>query len=86
MDIDVTPSATRTEISGVNGWRGTLQVRVAAAPEHGKANEELVRFLSEVLAVDRDEVAVVKGARSHRKRVFAPLSPEEADKRLGRCR
>lgn len=83
LDVDVSPGAERTEISRVNEWRNTLQIRVAAAPEQGKANEELRRFLSEKLSLQMSDVQVVKGARSRHKTIFIGISPEEFDRRMG---
>ncbi|MBI2688589.1 MAG: DUF167 domain-containing protein [Acidobacteria bacterium] len=48
---------------------GTLKIRVKAAPEDGKANEELCQFLARHFGVSRQDVAIVTGATSQRKRV-----------------
>lgn len=60
IQVRVSPNARRSELVGPygDGWK----VRVAAVPEDGKANAELVRFLAEVLGV-RD-VRIVGGASS----------------------
>ncbi len=46
---------------------GTLKVDVAAAPEDGEANGELVRFLAEEFGVPRGNVSIVTGHASRRK-------------------
>lgn len=81
--IDASPGAARSEIVGVNEWRKALQVRIGARPREGEANEELLRFLSEVLRVPRRSIVLVRGERSSTKVVEAPLPVEEARKRLG---
>ncbi|MDH3365683.1 MAG: DUF167 domain-containing protein [Thermoplasmata archaeon] len=83
IDVDVSPGAKKTEVVAVNEWRGSLQVRVAAEPKRGKANDELLRFLSERLSLGPNAIRIVKGARSRIKTVFVRLSAEEAKKRLG---
>ena len=43
--VKVVPRSAKTEIVGTMA-DGTLKVRIAAPPEKGKANEELIRFLA----------------------------------------
>lgn len=83
ITIDVSPGSARTEITGVNEWRGTLETRVAAEPRDGRANEALLRLLSGKLAVPRRAVEIVKGERTSLKVVLVPLPPDEVRKRLG---
>jgi uncharacterized protein (TIGR00251 family) len=65
LAIKVVPGASRTEIAGLLGNR--LKVRVAAAPEGGKANRALVEMLREWFGV-RD-VEIVAGHSSAEKTV-----------------
>jgi uncharacterized protein YggU (UPF0235/DUF167 family) len=51
-----------------------LLVRVAAAPEKGKANEELVSWLSDELEVPRRELELLSGQTSRLKRIGLPAS------------
>jgi uncharacterized protein (TIGR00251 family) len=57
--LRVSPGAGRAEIVGRHGdgWK----VRVAAVPEHGRANDAVVRLLAETLEVPRAAVTVVSG-------------------------
>lgn len=48
---------------------GSLKVKVAAAPEDGKANEELCGILAAYYKVKRGEVEVIAGQTSTRKLV-----------------
>ncbi len=61
------PRARKSAIRGV--VEGALDVAIAAMPKEGEANEELVRFLAEVLGVPRRSVRVVRGESSRHKRV-----------------
>lgn len=83
ITIDVSPGASRTEVAGVNEWRGALQVRVAAEPREGAANEELVRFLAERLGVPRRTIEIERGATSTLKVVSLPVDASTARKVLG---
>jgi len=47
----------------LDGWK----VSVAAVPERGKANEEVVRVLAEVLALPKRRIAVVAGRSARTK-------------------
>jgi uncharacterized protein YggU (UPF0235/DUF167 family) len=41
---------------------GTLKIRVAAVPEKGKANAEIIRFFAETLNVSKSRIEIVSGA------------------------
>ena len=65
ITLRVSPGAKRTAVVGpyLDGWK----VRVAAAPEDGKANEAVVRLLAEVLSLPAGRVMVVAGRSSRTK-------------------
>jgi hypothetical protein len=48
---------------------GTWKVKVAAAPEKGKANRALCAFLAEKLGVAKSKVHIVAGETSQLKRI-----------------
>lgn len=73
LSVDVSPGADRTEIMGVNTWRGAIQIRVAAQPKEGEANDALVRFLSSKLGIPTKSLTIVRGAKSSRKIVHVGL-------------
>lgn len=78
LTIDASPGASKSEVVGVNRWRGALRVKIAAAAREGEANEELVRFLSERLSVPRQSIRILSGERSSVKTVFVPLAADRA--------
>jgi uncharacterized protein (TIGR00251 family) len=82
ITIDASPGAAKTEIVGVNQWRGALQVKIAAEPRDGAANDELLRFLSERLSVPRDSIRLLRGEKSSLKVVTVPLPVEQVDRLL----
>jgi uncharacterized protein (TIGR00251 family) len=82
LRLRVSPGAARTEVVGRHGdgWR----VRVAAAPEQGRANEALLDLLAHRLQVPRRELELVSGRSSRDKVVeLRGLAPAEAERRLG---
>jgi uncharacterized protein (TIGR00251 family) len=70
MDIrvKVIPKSSRTELAGTLA-DGTWKVKVAAAPEKGKANRALCEFLAEHFGVAQNRVTIMSGATSHLKRI-----------------
>jgi uncharacterized protein (TIGR00251 family) len=84
LRLRVAPGAHRAEVVGRhgNGWR----LRVTAAPERGRANDEVVDLLAATLGVRRSQVTVRAGARSRDKLVeLAGLDAAEAERRLQRA-
>ncbi len=60
LRVKVIPRSPRSEIVGELA-DGTLKVRIAAAPERGRANEELIDLLAARYGVDRNSVKIVSG-------------------------
>lgn len=58
-------NASQNKVVGFKG--GVLQVRIAAPPVKGKANKELVKFLSNILEVSKSNLTIEKGASGKRK-------------------
>jgi len=81
LRLRVSPGSRRAEIVGRHGeaWK----VRVAAAPERGRANAALLRLLSGVLRVPAGRLSVVSGHASRDKVVeLRGLDAAEAARRL----
>lgn len=75
LQVKVVPRARRSEIVGMLGNR--LKVRVAAAPEGGKANEALARLLRESLDAKRVEIVAGHGAPEKTVRLHGDLAAME---------
>jgi uncharacterized protein (TIGR00251 family) len=81
ISLRVYPNATRNEIVGITN--GVLGVKIAAPPIKGKANKELIAFLSQVLGVGRSHLSIIKGHTSRNKVIVIDgLSPEEVKRLL----
>jgi uncharacterized protein len=79
--VRVSPGAKTAAIVGPygDGWK----VRVAAPAEGGRANDALVRLLSETLALPRDAVTLVSGHAAREKIVeLVGLGPTQIERRL----
>ena len=66
--VKVIPKSSRTELVGYLP-DGTWKVKVAAAPEKGKANRALCEFLAEKLGVAKSKVHIIAGETSQLKRI-----------------
>lgn len=73
LKIKVTPKSGKHEIAGTLA-DGTIKVRLKAAPEQGKANEELIELLSEKYQVPRSHVTIISGHTSPTKFVSITLT------------
>ena len=81
ISLRVYPSAARNELVGFS--EGVLRVKIAAPPLKGKANKELVNFLSQLLHVSKNNVTILKGHAARNKVVaIEGLSQEEVSRRL----
>jgi uncharacterized protein len=79
LRLMVAPGASRTAVVGLLGDR--LKVRVAAAPEKGAANQELISFLARALNLPKSVIKLKSGSQSRQKVVeLADPSPDLAER------
>ena len=67
ITVHVQPNANQNKVVGFRD--GVLQVRIAAPPIKGKANQELVKFLSTLLGVSKSSLSIEKGVTGKKKTV-----------------
>jgi len=81
ISLRVYPNASRNEVAGFS--EGVLRVKVSAPPIRGKANRELITFLSQLLGVSKGSIDIIKGHTARNKVVVIDgLSQEEVMNRL----
>ena len=81
LTIKVSPHAGKSEILDVQG--DYLRVRIAAAPEKGKANKECIGLLASFFRIKRSQVMLQKGETTRLKKVLLKgITREEVLKRL----
>lgn len=78
LAVQVVPGASRTRVVGAHGT--ALKIAVAAPPEGGKANEEVVRVLAKLLGVRRSDVMLVRG-QTQRLKAFQIVGIGEVEAR-----
>jgi len=81
LPVRAVPRASKNEIQGVHG--DALKVRLQAPPVEGKANQALIRFLSDALDISRSQISVASGETGRNKTVLITgLSKTELLERL----
>lgn len=87
IGIRVTPRSARP---GIGEWRtdpsgrSFLEVRVAAAPADGAANDEVVKLLAKALGLPKSSLTIVSGHNARLKRIELPLNEAEIRARISR--
>ena len=82
ITLRVQPNAKRNQVLKFED--GVLHIRVAAPPVEGKANRELIDFLSRSLETSKSSITIEKGLTSRNKVIaIAGLDQEGIMKRLG---
>jgi uncharacterized protein len=56
-----------------------LKVMLTSLPIEGRANEELVGYLSDVFSVRKREIKILRGEKTRRKLVSIPINQETFD-------
>jgi uncharacterized protein (TIGR00251 family) len=79
-EIKAAPGASQSAFAGVRD--GRLRVRIAAAADGGKANEELRRFLAKALDCSRGDIVFLRGEKSRLKTVSLPAACREKFERI----
>jgi len=65
ISVHVYPNAVKNEIVGLTS--NVLRVKISAPPVKGKANKELVAFLSGLLGIKKDSINIIKGHTARNK-------------------
>jgi uncharacterized protein (TIGR00251 family) len=66
LRVKVTPRSPKSEITGTLS-DGTIKIKIAAPAERGKANEELIAFLSAHYKVPKSSIKIIAGQSSPKK-------------------
>ena len=64
LRIIVKPNANKSEILGYDESRQAVKVAIAAQPEKGKANKEVIKFFSKLL---KRKIEIKSGLKSREK-------------------
>ncbi len=67
LRLKVQPNASRSGWAGGHGER--LKIRLQSPPQSGKANRELIRFLSDALGIGKSNLELIRGRTSRDKTI-----------------
>ncbi len=67
FELRVIPRSSGCAISGIQD--GALKIRITAPPLEGRANEECIRFISDLLKIRKSSVEITSGGKSRKKTV-----------------
>jgi len=81
--VKITPGSSKSEIMDVR--EGRLRIKIAAAPEGGRANEALIAFLSEKTNCPKNQIKIISGEKSRLKTLTLPFSAEKQLAEYGGC-
>lgn len=81
LPIHVTPKSSCNKIIG---WKNEeLKIKIAAQPEKGEANQELIAFLSKAFSVKKSDIDIIRGTESRHKLVrIKGMTFEEVNKAI----
>ncbi len=83
ISVYVKAGAKKNEILGFSD--GKLNVKITAPPVEGKANKELIAFLSKRFHIPASDILIISGKRSKIKLVkIQSLSKEDIGRSLGK--
>jgi uncharacterized protein (TIGR00251 family) len=82
LPVRVIPRASRNEIVEILSDQ-TVKIRLKAPPVEGKANEELVKFLSKILDIPKSKIEIVGGKTGRDKLVsILDVEGDEVNKKI----
>lgn len=80
LKVHVNPNAKRDEIAGT--YNSSLKIKISSPAVDGKANKNLIRFLSKFLNISKTKIKIEKGDKSREKIVSIDGSDESIIKKL----
>ena len=81
--VQAHPGAKRNEL--VRFEEGVWHIKIAAPPIEGKANKELIEFLSDVLDISKSQITIEKGTTGHRKLIAVDgITKQTMEERLNK--
>lgn len=67
LDLEISPGAKETAVHGYNPWRKRIELRLSERAQKGKANEQLISFLSDLFHVNSRDIRIITGLANSKK-------------------
>lgn len=81
LSVRVTPNGKSNQIVAIS--QGTVRIKVRGVAKVGKANAELIYFLTDLLDCHRSQVDIIKGEKTRTKLLeIRDSDPEEISRKL----
>lgn len=75
LNVWIQPRASKTRIVGVHG--DSIKISVKSPPAEGRANEECIGLLADILGVPKRQITIKSGQQSRHKGIFIKgVAPE----------
>jgi len=71
INIKVQPNSSQNKIAGLYG--DSIKINIKAPAVEGKANKELIKFISKTFKVPKSEIEI-KGETSKKKQIILPIN------------
>jgi uncharacterized protein len=65
ISVRVVPGARKSELAGL--YQDNFKIKIKSPPVEGKANDELISFLSELLGISKKSIIIIRGQNSRLK-------------------
>lgn len=69
LDLEISAGSKETGLHGYNPWRRRIEVRLSERAEKGRANDQLISFLSGLFKVNSRNVQIITGLTNSKKSV-----------------
>ena len=69
LELDISAGSKETAIKGYNPWRKRIEIRLCERAQQGKANAQLLSFLSYLFQVHSRNVELISGSTNSKKSV-----------------
>jgi len=69
LDLEISAGSKETGLHGYNPWRRRIEVRLSERAEKGRANDQLISFLSGLFKVNSRNVRIITGLTNSKKSV-----------------
>jgi len=67
IKVIVKPNSSKNSIDGI--YMGRLRVRISSPPQKGKANKELIGYISSILGISKKNISIKSGEKSSFKKL-----------------
>ncbi|MCO4755330.1 MAG: YggU family protein [Bacteriovoracaceae bacterium] len=75
LRVNARPASSKNEICGI--FDGRLKIKLSSPPVDGKANKELIKYLSKLTNIPKSSFEIIRGFTSKQKDIACPSSAIE---------